>query len=64
MNQLTENGEYQYPWIRQDRGVVRFSKTYNTCYFQDKTFKKIKGGGNCGGNYYCIETGDEYRISQ
>jgi hypothetical protein len=43
-------------WI----GKVKFSKSSQTVYFNDKGFKKISG--ICG-NYMDIETGDEYWIS-
>ncbi|WP_207759805.1 hypothetical protein [Flavobacterium cyanobacteriorum] len=45
-------------WI----GLVSFSKTGNTLYFNDKAFKSSKGSG-ISGNYYDIETGEEYWIS-
>jgi hypothetical protein len=43
-------------WI----GKVKFSKSGQTVYFNDKGFKKISG---ISGNYMDIETGDEYWIS-
>lgn len=43
-------------WI----GKVKFSKSGQTIYFNDKGFKKISG---ISGNYMDIETGDEYWIS-
>ncbi len=64
VNQLTENGRYKYPWIRQELGEGEFTSSFNTCYFKDKTFVKIKGGGKSGGNYRCLENNDEYRISK
>ncbi len=64
VNQLTENGAYQYPWIKQDIGMGEFTTNLNTCYFKDKVFTKIKGGGPKGGNYQCKDTGNEYRISK
>jgi len=64
VNQLTENGAYKYPWIRQDLGEGEFTTSLNTCYFKGKTFTKIKGGGAKGGNYKCKEDGEEYRISR
>ena len=48
-------------WI----GKVKLSKTGKTIYFNDKAFRKNVGFGNIGGigNYYDVETGDEYWIS-
>ena len=43
-------------WI----GLASFSKTGNTFYFNGKAFRKFSG---INGNYYDIETGDEYWIS-
>lgn len=43
-------------------GRVTFSKSYRTIYYKGKTFQRIKGGG-VSGNYYDIETGEEYWIS-
>lgn len=45
-------------WI----GLVEFSKSGRTLYFDDKAFQSLKGTG-IGANYYDIETGDEYWIS-
>lgn len=45
-------------WI----GKVTFSKTGKTIYFNGQAFKRIKGSG-ISGNYFDIETGDEYWIS-
>lgn len=45
-------------WI----GQVEFSKTRSTLYFNGLAFKKIAGGGMLG-NYYDLETGEEYWIS-
>jgi hypothetical protein len=42
VNQLTENGAYKYPWIRQDLGEGEFTTSLNTCYFKGKTFTKKK----------------------
>jgi len=48
-------------WI----GKVKFSKTGRTVYFNDKAFRKYVGTGNIGGkgNYYDVETQEEYWIS-
>ena len=43
-------------------GWVSFSQTGNTVYYQDKTLRKIKGGG-IRGNFRDIETEEEYWIS-
>lgn len=45
-------------WI----GLVYFSKTGNTIYFNNKGFRSSKGNG-ISGNYFDIETGEEYWIS-
>ena len=45
-------------WI----GRVEYSKSGQTIYFDDKAFASLKGAGSAG-NYYDIETGDEYWIS-
>jgi len=45
-------------WIAE----VEYSKSGQTIYFNNKALKKIKKGG-ISGNYYDIETGDEYWIS-
>jgi len=43
-------------WI----GKVKLSRSGNTLYFNDKAFRKCRG---ISGNYYDIETHDEYWIS-
>ncbi|MBN8578428.1 MAG: hypothetical protein J0L66_15905 [Cytophagales bacterium] len=43
-------------WI----GLVTFSRTMTTVYFNNKAFKKSRGVGS---NFYDIETGDAYWIS-
>ncbi|RYJ41318.1 hypothetical protein [Flavobacterium beibuense] len=45
-------------WI----GLVTFSKTGRTIYFNGKALKNLKAQG-ISGNYYDMETGDEYWIS-
>lgn len=45
-------------WI----GLVSFSKSGKTIYFNNKAFKSI-GGNGIAGNYMDIETRDEYWIS-
>ena len=43
-------------------GRVAFSKTGATLYYAGKTFRSSKGTG-IKGNYYDVETGEEYWIS-
>jgi hypothetical protein len=64
INRLTKNKEYNYPYHSSEIGEVEFTRNFNTGYFKELTFKKIKGGGKFGGNYICIELVDEYRISK
>jgi len=45
-------------WI----GRVRLSKSKTTVYFNGRALKKAKGGG-ISGNYFDIETGQEYWVS-
>lgn len=45
-------------WI----GVVSFSKSRRTLYFDGKAFQSLNGNG-INGNYFEIESGDEYWIS-
>ena len=45
-------------WI----GLVSFSKSGKTIYFNGKAFQTLNGNG-IAGNYFEIETGDEYWIS-
>lgn len=40
-------------------GLVEFSKTGQTLYFDDKALKKLRIPGELS-NYYNIETGDQY----
>ncbi len=46
-------------WI----GLVSFSKSGKTVYFNGKGFQSLGGTGVEGGNYYEIGTGNEYWIS-
>ncbi len=64
VNQLTENGAFKYPWVKQELGEGEFTSSFHTCYFNEKTFVKIKGSGPKRGNYRCEENGEEYRISK
>jgi len=45
-------------WI----GIVEFSKTGQTIYFDDKALKRLKIPSS-NANHYNIETGDEYWVS-
>lgn len=54
----TDQSDYGNAWI----GKVEFSKTGKTVYFNGRAFKKINHGG-ISGNFYDLETGDEYWIS-
>ena len=45
-------------WI----GRVAFSKTGRTVYYRGRELARIRGGG-IRGNYYDVETGDEYWVS-
>jgi hypothetical protein len=44
-------------------GKVTFSRTRKTIYYRDKTFRRYSGGGVYGGNYYDVDTREEYWIS-
>ena len=46
-------------WI----GRVQFSKTGRTIYYRGRSFRSLKGGWRFHGNYYDVETGEEYWIS-
>lgn len=46
-------------WI----GIVEFSKSGRTLYFNGKAFKNLNALGREGGNYYDIKSNDEYWIS-
>lgn len=52
---FSDNGN---AWI----GLVSFSKSGKTVYFDGKAFQSLNGMG-ISGNYYDIESGDEYWIS-
>ena len=42
-------------------GEVTFSQTGRTVYFKGRSFRRAKGWA--GGNFLCVETGDQYWIS-
>ena len=54
----TDQSDRGNAWI----GKVEFSKTGQTVYFNGRAYKKIIRGGIYG-NFYDLETGDEYWIS-
>ena len=54
----TGYGDSGPAWI----GIAGASKTGSTIYFNGMAFRSLKGSG-IGGNYFNIETGDEYWIS-
>lgn len=57
--ELKSNYSHNGPaWI----GLVSFSKSGRTLYFDGKAFQRI-GSDRMRGNYYDIESGDEYWIS-
>lgn len=43
---------------------IQFAYNYNTGYFDQLIFKKVKRGEPFGSNYICIEQGEFYRISK
>ena len=43
-------------------GRVRFSKSGLSVFYRGREFQRLKGGG-VKGNYFDVETGDEYWIS-
>lgn len=64
IKRLTINQEYKYPFHSSEIGEIEFTFNFNTGYYKDLTFKKVKGGGKFGGNYVCVEQNDEYKISK
>ncbi|WP_109831818.1 hypothetical protein [Reichenbachiella versicolor] len=54
----TDQNDRGEAWI----GLVEFSKSGQTVYFNGHAYKKLKSGGTAG-NFYDIETGDEFWIS-
>lgn len=52
------NGHNGLAWI----GFVEFSKSGQTVYFDNKALKKLKISG-ISGNYFDIETGEQYWVS-
>jgi len=64
ITRLTMNQEFKYAGYDTETVEITFTNTFNTAYYNNHTFKKIKGGGKYGGNYICVEQEDEYRISK
>jgi hypothetical protein len=68
MSQLTKNQKRRIMYVENKStgeariGWVTFSKTGKTVYYQNKTLKRLKGGG-VSGNYFCEDTLDEYWVS-
>lgn len=62
ISQMTENGAPIYAGFNHYRGEAIFTSTLNTCYFEDKTLVKVKGGGLNDSNYKCSKTGEFYRV--
>jgi len=59
---MTQNGAPVYAGCNHYRGEALFSSTFNTCYFEDITLTKVKGGGVNGSNYVCADSGEYYRV--
>jgi hypothetical protein len=72
MSQLTQGKTRRLMYVEakesaNDRGDARigwvtFSKSGRSIYYRGKKFQRIKGGG-VSGNYFEVESGDEYWIS-
>ena len=62
VSRKTKDGERAYPWHYSVTGEAKFTASYHTCYFEGRSYTKIKGC-ELGGNYQ-DEDGDIYRISQ
>jgi hypothetical protein len=62
IEQMTNNGAPVYAGCNKYRGEAIFTNTFNTCYFQDKTLEKVKGGGINDSNYKCVKSGEFYRV--
>jgi len=52
------HGDTGPAWISH----VQASKSGRTLYFNGRALKRLVGGG-ISGNYYCLETNDEYWVS-
>ena len=62
IDQMTENGAPVYGGCNKYRGEATFTKSFNTCYFQNKTLVKVPGGGINNSNYKCVESGEFFRV--
>ncbi|WOH36387.1 hypothetical protein RI844_13520 [Thalassotalea fonticola] len=62
ISQMTENGAPVYAGFNHFRGEATFTSTFNTCYFENRTLEKIKGGGINDSNYKCKASGEYYRV--
>ena len=72
MSQLTQGKDRRLMYLENksklgDRGEARigwvtFSKTGRSIYYRGRRFQRLKGGG-VSGNYFDVDTGDEYWIS-
>ena len=72
MSQLTQGQERRLMYLENKSaagdsgeariGWVTFSKTGRSIYYRGRTFQRLKGGG-VRGNYFDVESGDEYWIS-
>jgi len=61
ITQMTNNGAKVYAGCDNYKGEADFSTTYNHCYFNDLTLKKIKGGSK-DGNYIGVDNDEVYRV--
>jgi hypothetical protein len=71
-NQLTKGQARRVMYIENKDGLidgvsarigwVEFSKTGRTIYYRDRSLKIAKGGG-IAGNFFDVETGEEFWIS-
>lgn len=62
ISQMTQNGAPVYAGCEHYRGEAIFTASFNTCYFNDITLTKVKGGGINDSNYKCGESGEYYRV--
>ena len=62
ISQMTENGAPVYAGFNHYRGEAVFTSTFNTCYFNDITLEKVKGGGINDSNYMCKTSGEFFRV--
>ncbi|MEX2964504.1 hypothetical protein [Microbulbifer sp. TYP-18] len=62
MSQMTQNGAPVYAGCERYRGEAVFTASFNTCYFNNITLTKVKGGDINDSNYKCEESGEYYRV--